>query len=214
METPDAIRHGGADGSLRPIVAFDFDGTLTVRDSFKAFLVWRTSGLRLLRGLARLTPAALRYALDRDRERLKTATVAEFLAGAHSEQLAADADDFCSAVWDRFMRPDALATWAEWGRRGALRVIVTASPDMTVSPFARRLGADALIGTKLAVSAQGLLTGAFSTPNCRGQEKVVRLRQRFGADVRLAAAYGDTAGDVQMLSLADAPGMKVFTGRP
>ena len=69
---------GTTDGE-RQIVAFDFDGTLTVRDSFTAFLKWRASPWRFVSGMARLTPAALRYVLDRDRERLKAAAVAEFL---------------------------------------------------------------------------------------------------------------------------------------
>ena len=30
-----------SDAAGRPIVAFDFDGTLTIRDSFTEFLRWR-----------------------------------------------------------------------------------------------------------------------------------------------------------------------------
>jgi phosphatidylglycerophosphatase C len=31
--------------------------------------------------------------------------------------------------------------------------------------------------------------------------------------VRLAAAYGDTGGDTEMLAMADEPGFRVFTAR-
>jgi ATP-dependent Clp protease protease subunit len=48
----------------------------------------------------------------------------------------------------------------------------------------------------------------------RGQEKVNRLRAVFGPDVRLAAAYGDTAGDTEMLAIAVSPGYRVFTRKP
>ena len=92
-------------------------------------------------------------------------------------------------------------------------VIVTASPEIIVGPFAHGLGADLLIGTRLALDAEGRLTGALSGPNCRGPEKVARLKDFFGADVRLEAAYGDSSGDVEMLALADEAGMKVFGGR-
>jgi phosphatidylglycerophosphatase C len=57
------------------------------------------------------------------------------------------------------------------------------------------------------------VTGAFAGPNCRGEEKVRRLRVAFGDGVRLAAAYGDTSGDAEMLAIADKPGFRVFTGR-
>ena len=39
-----------------------------------------------------------------------------------------------------------------------------------------------------------------------------RLREAFGDDVRLEAAYGDTDGDTEMLALAEEQGMKVFNG--
>jgi phosphatidylglycerophosphatase C len=213
MGVSKAVRHGGDDGG-RDIVAFDFDGTLTVRDSFNSFLVWRAPLGRLVSGLVRLTPAALGYVFDRDRERLKSSAVAVFLKGLTPQELEAEAEAFCAKVWERFMRPDALAVWRRWGEAGAMRVIVTASPEITVRPFARRLQADELIGTRLKLDVQGRVAGPFDGHNCRAQEKVERLRARFGPEVRLKAAYGDSSGDVQMLELAEEAGMKVFTGRP
>ena len=51
-------------------------------------------------------------------------------------------------------------------------------------------------------------------PNCRAREKVVRLQEVFGEDVRLTAAYGDTSGDAEMLAIADERGYRVFRGKP
>ncbi len=201
-----------ADG--RPVVAFDFDGTLTVRDSFTALLRRRAGAARWAAGLARMAPDLAAYVSDRDRGALKAASVRVFLRGTSRQELRQDAEAFAAAVWDRFMRPDALATWDDWGRRGALRVIVTASPEDTVAPFARRLNADLLLGTHLAYDAQDRVAGAFATPNCRGAEKVRRLHAAFGPDLRLAAAYGDTSGDREMLEIAEEKGFRVFTGRP
>lgn len=198
----------------RPVVAFDFDGTLTVRDSFTAFLRRRAGRRGWAAGLVRLAPDVAAYARDRDRGALKAASVRVFLLGTPRERLARDAEAFAASVWDRFMRPDALAAWDDWGRRGALRVIVTASPEDTVAPFARRLNADLLLGTHLAFDAQDRVAGAFATPNCRGEEKVRRLHAALGPDLRLAAAYGDTSGDREMLQIADEKGFRVFTGRP
>ena len=36
----------------------------------------------------------------------------------------------------------------------------------------------------------------------------------YHADIRLAAAYGDTSGDTEMLAIADEPGFRVFNQRP
>ena len=198
----------------RPIVAFDFDGTLTIRDSFTSFLKWRAGPLRWVQGLTRLIPAVFAYLGDRDRGRIKAASVREFLHGVERATLEAEAERYADQVWDRFMRPDALACWKAWGEKGAHRVIVTASPETTVAPFARRLGAEGLLGTQLVFDAQGRVTGAFAGENCRGEEKVRRLRAAYGDDLRLAAAYGDTSGDTEMLAIADEAGFRVFTARP
>jgi phosphatidylglycerophosphatase C len=58
------------------------------------------------------------------------------------------------------------------------------------------------------------VTGGFVGRNCRGPEKVVRLKAAFGPDFELKAAYGDTGGDREMLAAAELPGYRVFKGVP
>lgn len=198
----------------REVVAFDFDGTLTVRDSFTAFLRWRAGRGGWALGLAKMTRDMARYARDRDRGRIKAASVREFLGGLSRAELEAEAERYAETAWADLMRPDALDVWADWGRKGAHRVIVTASPETTVAPFARRLGAEALLGTRLIFDGHDRVTGAFASPNCRGEEKVRRLRAAYGDNVRLIAAYGDTSGDHEMLAMAEEAGFRRFRGRP
>lgn len=198
----------------RPIVAFDFDGTLTIRDSFTEFLRWRAGPGGWALGLIKLAPAVAAYARDRDRGRIKAASVREFLLGVDRATLSADAARFADDIWPRFIRPDALEVWNAWGARGAHRVIVTASPTITVAPFARRLGAEALLGTEMAFDSQNRVTGAFTGANCRGEEKVRRLKAAYGADMVLTAAYGDTSGDAEMLAMAREPGFRIFRQKP
>lgn len=210
---PNAAPRQG-EGAFRPIVAFDFDGTLTCQDSFHAFLGWRSSPARWAAGMVRLAPAGLGYMKDRNRGRLKAAAIREFLAGLSRAELEGEAQRFAAQMSRRLLRPDAAQRWKHWRTQGARLVIVTASPETLVAPFARGLGADALIATRLVFDAEDRVTGALDGANCRGPEKVVRLRQVFGPDVRLEAAYGDSDGDREMLKLADEAGMKVFGARP
>jgi phosphatidylglycerophosphatase C len=195
-------------------VAFDFDGTLSFRDSFVAFLAWRSGPVRYALGLVALLPAMLAYSAHRDRGRLKAAAAQKFLAGMTRADLKAACDDFAnSSLGQRLIRPDAEQCWRDWRARGAELVIVTASPEEIVAPFAKRLGADRLIGTRLSYDAADRLAGPLEGENCRGAEKVTRLKAIYGHDLRLAAAYGDTAGDRELLQLADEPGYRVFTQR-
>jgi len=197
-----------------PVVAFDFDGTLTVRDSFTAFLRWRAGKLGYVAGFIRLIPAALAYLVHRDRGRIKAAAVRVYLKGAPRERLEADAREFAERFSRSLLRPDAVEVWKRWRTDRVRLVIVTASPDLVVAPFARGLGADAVIGTRLAFDAQDRVSGGFETPNCRGPEKVSRLKDAFGPDFELRAAYGDTGGDREMLAMAEMPGYRVFKGTP
>jgi phosphatidylglycerophosphatase C len=197
---------------FRPLVAFDFDGTLTSRDSFLAFLRWRAGPRGYAAKIAGLAGATLAYAVHRDRGRLKAAAVSAFLKGVERSELEREAQRFAGDHGRQLLRPDALRAWRRWQAEGARLVIVTASPETIVWPIARGLGADLLLGTRLAFDAQGRVTGGFEGANCRGPEKVRRLQEAFGEDVRLEAAYGDTDGDREMLALAEEQGMKVFNG--
>ncbi len=196
------------------VVAFDFDGTLTYRDSFIAFMAWRAGRLGFATGLALSAPAFLAYGLHRDRGRLKAAVARRLLGRVKRDRLEEEARRFAAERFDALIRPDALECWRDWRGRGARLYIVTASPDALVAPFAQRLGADGLIATRLAFDAEGRFAGALDGANCRGEEKVARLRGALGPDLHLEAAYGDTRGDREMLALAENPGMRVFTDRP
>lgn len=196
------------------LVAFDFDGTLTVRDSFTAFLKWRAGSMRWTLGCLKLLPAVIAYLFHRNRGRMKSAAVREFLKGERREVLEAEARAFAEQAAPELFRPDALMTWRRWRTNGARTIIVTASPDFVVAPFARGLGCDRLIASTLAYDQDDRAIGILAGPNCRGPEKVRRLREVYGEDMHLTAAYGDTSGDREMLRIADEKGYRVFKGRP
>ncbi len=111
-------------------------------------------------------------------------------------------------------RPDALKAWEHHDLPDRMRVIVTASPDLLVRPFAELIGADRVIGTRLGFSADGRLLPDLNGANCRGPEKVRRIKEAFGESPELIAAYGDTSGDSEMLALAEKGYYRVFKQRP
>lgn len=197
-----------------PVVAFDFDGTLTVSDSFVAFLKWRTGAAAYYADMVRMAPAGLAYLRDRDRGRIKSAAIRVFLKGLPRPILEQEAAEFASTAAPMMLRPDALKVWRRHRSDGARMVIVSASPEPIVAPFARGLGADLLIASQIQYDGQGRVGDGLEGPNCRGEEKAKRLREVFGDDIRLTAAYGDTDGDEAMLEMADQKFMRLFVGDP
>lgn len=200
--------------SITPIVAFDFDGTLTVRDSFSAFLIWRCGRLRAAITAITLLPDAVAYLIHQDRGRLKSALVRAFLGDVTLEAASREAKCFAKTQAKSLLRPDALASLKEWREKNAHVVIVTASPEFLVRPFAEHVDADGLLATRLGVDSSGRFTGILDGGNCRGAEKVVRLKALFGPRLDLEAAYGDSDGDTEMLAAARRPGLRAFTDKP
>ncbi len=191
----------------RRVAAFDVDGTLTTSDCVTAFLR-RTAGLpRLGRGLLTRPVPVVRAAWRRDRDELKAMAARVAFAGARTDDLAREGRTFAAEVAATGLRSDTLERLRTHQRDGDLVVFVSASFEIYLHPLAELLGVDAVLGTRLR-SHDGVYDGALDGPNCRGPEKVVRLHElldrlaggRAGCDV---VAYGDSAGDRQLLDDAD-----------
>ncbi|WP_447920799.1 HAD-IB family hydrolase [Achromobacter aegrifaciens] len=192
--------------ALPVVAAFDFDGTLTYRDTLIPFLA-RVSFFKLLLGLALVSPALARLMSGKAgndhgmacREGAKQRLCRVVLRGRQRADLTALAVRWTPGI---ALRPDMLARLRTHQESGHRVVIVSASPDVYLDEVARRLGVE-LICTGLETS-EGRLTGRFSTANCWGPEKVARLVSRFGpvSDYELHA-YGDSSGDAWLLQAAD-----------
>ncbi|MEO7401314.1 MAG: HAD-IB family hydrolase [Polaromonas sp.] len=200
------------------VAAFDFDGTLTRRDTFTPFLARGLGWPRFLWALLRCSPWLLAYAL-----RLVPNHVAKarLMRATLSGRSSAEMQDW-TARWLAYDFPGQLQDWTmtrlAWHRQaGHCCVLVSASPDIYLRRVAEQLGFDALICTEMAVEG-GRLTGLMRTPNCHGEQKVLRLNawlsERFGlasfAGMTLYA-YGDSWGDKPMLRLA---GHAWYRGQP
>jgi len=200
----DAAREHGA-GSPRPLAAFDLDGTLTRRDTLMPFLVRALGASRPYRAvLASSLPLARAAALGgAHRDAAKAAVLGRVLAGVPLARLAEAAESYADHVVAHGLRADVRAR-VDWHRaEGHELVLVSASPEVYVAPIGSRLGFDAVLATRLEVDTAGVLTGRLLGANCRGPEKVARLRAWRGDAVVLAYAYGDSAGDREMLRLAE-----------
>lgn len=189
----------------RPIVAaFDVDGTLTLRDSVRPFLVG-FGRRRLAVALARRPLALLSGLVRRDRDALK-AIACSSLAGLDEADVRSRGAEYARQIHDRGLREDTVARLHEHRGAGHVVLLVSASLEPYLVPLGELLGVDAVLCTRLE-SRASRLTGSLDGPNCRGAEKERRLR-RWLDERELSAevwAYGDSAGDDAMLAMADHP---------
>ena len=189
---------------------FDFDGTLTWRDSFVPFLRFAFGNYRFALKMSRTGLSGVGYlygAMDRDR--MKARLIRHFLKGVEANWVADKAHAFCEANFTRMMRPEGLLGVADELAQGRIVSLCSASPAIVLEPFAKRLGVS-LIATELEV-VNGVLTGRINGLNCRRAEKVRRLERAFGAlEGRHLRAWGNSSGDTELLAAADEAHYQLF----
>jgi len=197
----------------RPIAAFDFDGTLTHKDSVVTFLKWKAGPAAFYAKLLQRPQYLWGMIAARSRGESKLAMINWVLGETVDVEFEEAVQSFFEAHKSSLLRPDALKAWETHAKLGHERVIVTGAMETLVQPFASHLGANRVIGTRVGFDPvnKRLLS---ESPNCIREQKVLRLREVYGEDVSLIAAYGDTKGDFEMLKIAQQPHYRVFKDRP
>lgn len=204
-DDPGAAGAAGTPGAA----AFDFDGTLVAGDSLGPFLV-RLLGRRQAATLAtQVGPGMVAAYRSGGRDAAKAVLLRRALAGLPAARVSAEGHAYGAALARR-IRP-AMARRLAWHRdRGHRLIVVSASLASYLEPFGEAAGIDLVIATRLDEDPDGRLTGLLYGANVRGPEKAARLEAALG-DRRVELwAYGDSAGDREMLAMADHP---VLVGR-
>ncbi len=210
VHDPHPEHKGPAAETGEVVAAFDLDGTLTRGGSVWKFLVFVAGRPRvLLAGFIDLPKLALAAVVGGSaNDSAKEALFMRLLAGRVALDVTQRAATFGLSHFGRRVRPEVRER-LEWHRsQGHKTVIVSASPEIYVGPVAQTLGADGFIATRLAVDGEGELTGHIKGKNCRGAEKERRLSEWIadsaeGGPPPFVWAYGNSAGDLQMLRRAD-----------
>lgn len=189
------------------VAAFDFDGTLTRRDTLLPFLVHVAGRRAVARALVEAAvPLALALVGRGDRGAQKERVLGRLLAGRPRAALEASAESFAEAAVATRLRPEVMAHLRAHLAAGDAVVVVTASPELVVAPIARRLGPVTVLGTRLEVGDDGRLTGRLAGANVRGPEKLRRLTDWLGdGGATLRWAYGNSSGDRELLAAAAEP---------
>lgn len=192
----------------RHIHVFDFDGTLTRRDSFIALLRFVRGDAAFVMGMLACSPwlALMKLRLCSN-GKAKRRVFSRFFRGMTERDFRAVCQRFADSN-ARIMRPKALDHVRKALLRGDRVVVVSASMEPWVRPFLAPLedstgGTITVIGTE-AEAKDGVLTGRFSTPNCYGSEKVRRLSAVLPRrEDYFMTAYGDSRGDKELMDYAD-----------
>lgn len=192
------------------LALFDFDGTISCKDSMIDFIQFTVGRRRYFSGLLSQSPMLLSYLLKRtSNSDAKQALMGHYFSQHTRQQFETLAHQYAKNQLPVIIRPKALKR-IQWHQHKNHRVvIVSASVEDWLKPWTEQIGVE-LIASQLDKS-NNHITGCLQGNNCHGAEKVNRLKKHVNLnDYAYIYAYGDSAGDKDMLALADEPHYKPF----
>ena len=194
------------------IHAFDFDGTLTRRDTLLEFIRYVKGNKEFLIGFLKHLHLLIMMKLGiMPNWKTKRIIFQYFFGGMTLEKFNEYCEKFAKEKAS-LLRKKGMVAVNKAVMDGDQVVIISASIENWVEPFFRFQVSNNIniIGTKIQV-VDGKLTGRFLTKNCYGEEKVRRLLEQYPdrKEYKLVA-YGDSRGDHALLDFADEGHYKEF----
>jgi len=158
----------------RRIAFFDFDGTITDRDTLIEIFRYTYGSFRCNLGFILNSPVLIAYKLGLvSNQFAKEIMLTYFFGTMKADRFRQQCDDFARTVLPGFIRPKALEEIKKLQAAGAEVVIVSASAGDWIKAWANSLGV-ALIATNLEVK-NDIVTGKINGRNCYGEEKIRRI---------------------------------------
>lgn len=192
------------------IAAFDFDGTITKRDTLPLFINFANNKQQLLLGSLKMAPSLLLFKLKLiPNYKAKARLFRIFFGGMKLEKFEELCEGFTPSI-EKVLNPVAIEKIKWHQKMNHQVIIISASVENWIRPWATKYGVDIILATQLQVKDNNI-TGNFLTKNCHGAEKVCRLLQHYPDKENYTLyAYGDSNGDKELLALADHPYYRSF----
>lgn len=183
------------------LALFDFDGTLTTRDTFLPFLRFAIPPGRMLAGGFALAPVLAAHQVGL----VSSARVRPWLsragfAGVSAQSVRELGQRFATEVIPRSVDATMLSRLKAHQENGDTVYVVSAGLDVYLQPWCDAQGVG-LLCSQLEERG-GALTGRYRRGDCSGAKATL---VRANVDLRRfseISAYGDTAEDEAMLALA------------
>lgn len=188
----------------RTLAIFDLDGTLIREDSFLPFVVGYARARHKLRPLLTLPVwVGLYTARLIPDHKAKERVLISFFRGEPSAAVA----EYATVFNETWIRPrlhiPVLNRLNEHLSAGHRVVLLSASPELYVPVIGHALGIHEVICTRVRCSS-GIWDGVLDGINCKGEAKLIRLREHLGVDSwpSESFAYGDSPSDFPVLRWA------------
>lgn len=194
---------------MKKLYCFDFDGTLTHKDTMFLYLKFYDSQ-KFFFQFAKHIPLFVLVKLKlADAEKVKKSFISSILKGETKNGIQKKSQLFFQEYYPQIFRENALEFINKIDRENTECFIVSASLDIWVTPFANEFKMK-LLSTRAEFKNERF-TGNFIGKNCNGAEKVKRIEEEIlGRKFDKTIAFGDTSGDREMLAWANESHFEFF----
>ena len=184
------------------IAFFDFDGTITTKDTFLEFIKFCKGSFRFYAGMLVNLHYLVAFKLKIiPNQKAKEKVLEHFFKGMPAEEFKTWCYEFSQQLLPKLIRPKAIEEIKKLKEEDYTIVIVSASPQNWILPWAESMNLPVL--ASCLETKEGRVTGKLDGKNCRGPEKVRRISEKYVMnDYESIYAYGDSSGDLEMLKLA------------
>lgn len=181
-------------------IFFDFDGTLTTKDSLLPFLIFIVGWPTFLLKSILLMPLLCGYIFNKNlRGTIKNKALQIYLSKYSKQHLDLFTWEFVNSILPTMMRPEGVAILNEHLANGNECILVSASINLYLEPWAKQNGFSNVIATPFLGTPPTMIG-----QNCYGEEKVSQILKHYpNIKNENCYAYGDTIGDIPMLKLAN-----------
>ena len=187
---------------MKKLYCFDFDGTLTYKDTMFLYLKFYNSSKFRIQFVKHIPLFILLKLKLADAEKVKKSFIGSILKGQLQTKIEDKSKLFFEEYYPKILRENALDFIGNIDKENTDSLIVTASLDIWTKPFAEKLQMK-LVATQ-AEFKNGIFTGNFIGKNCNGEEKLERIKKEInGTKYDKIIAFGDTSGDKPMLHWAN-----------
>lgn len=186
----------------KEIAVFDFDGTITTKDTLLEFIKFAKGRLRFFIGFFIKLPYLIAFKLKIiSNQSAKEKILQYFFRDTPVEVFKEYCAAFSKHMLPKLIRPNAVEEIRRLQKKNIVVVVVSASPENWIETWALQTEVQ-LIASRLEIT-DGKLTGKLCGKNCHGNEKVSRINEKYNlSHHQIVAAYGDSMGDKPMLELA------------
>ena len=194
---------------MKKLYFFDFDGTLTYKDTMFLYLKFYNSAKFNFQFLKHIPLFILLKLKLASAEKVKKSFISSILKGQSKTKIEEKSQQFFEKYYPEIIRENAIEFIQNIDREHTESYLVTASLDIWVKPFAEKFKMN-LLATRAEFKNE-IFTGNFVGNNCNGGEKVHRIKEALqGKKFDKTIAFGDTSGDKEMLEWANESHFEFF----